>query len=116
MSPIISSRTPEGDGAKCPFCQAQVSVERSVVFGDAVCPHCGQLLWFTRLAGETRLFDTQLTETARDRVLDIAAQRLGIDRARILNNPNLLNELQADSLDLVEFIMELEEEFPLNLD
>jgi hypothetical protein len=50
----ISSRTPEGEPTTCPLCLANVSVEPSVLIGDATCPRCGQLLWFVQAAGTMR--------------------------------------------------------------
>ena len=41
----IASRTPEGFPAKCPLCGKQNQVEPVAPMGDAVCAHCGFLLW-----------------------------------------------------------------------
>jgi hypothetical protein len=43
---MISSRTPEGDPHKCPVCRKALLIEPSLLFGDAPCPHCGNLLRF----------------------------------------------------------------------
>jgi acyl carrier protein len=109
----ISSRTPEGEPTTCPLCLADVIVEPTVLIGDATCPRCGQLLWFIQAAGTTRLFDAQKSSPPRDRVIDVIAEQLGVDREKIANNPSLLNDIAADSLDAVELVMELEEEFDL---
>lgn len=45
---VISSRTPEGSPGSCPVCGASIQVEPSDPAGDAPCPACGHLLWFTR--------------------------------------------------------------------
>jgi mannitol/fructose-specific phosphotransferase system IIA component (Ntr-type) len=42
-----SSRTPEGEDNRCPVCGHDVCIEPSSPPGDAPCPHCGHLLWFT---------------------------------------------------------------------
>ncbi|MDA0835845.1 MAG: KOW motif-containing protein [Planctomycetota bacterium] len=42
----ISSRTPEGLPQRCPICRNDVCISPSQPTGDAVCPHCGALLWF----------------------------------------------------------------------
>lgn len=89
---------------------ADVVVEPSVFFGDATCPRCGQLLWFIQPGNETHVFDLQRTSEARDRVIDIIAEQLGADRAKIANRPYLFRDLGADSLDTIELVMELEEE------
>ena len=44
---VISSRTPEGRPGRCPICGAALMVEPSDPPGDAPCPHCGHLVWFT---------------------------------------------------------------------
>jgi HptB-dependent secretion and biofilm anti anti-sigma factor len=44
---VISSRTPEGSPGQCPICGAFITVEPSDPAGDAPCPSCGHLLWFT---------------------------------------------------------------------
>src|SRR5262249_21925143 len=43
----IASRTPEGEPHYCPLCASAVCIEPSQPPGDAPCPKCGTLLWFT---------------------------------------------------------------------
>lgn len=107
----ISSRTPEGQPTSCPLCQAQVVVEPSVIVGAATCPRCGHLLWFFQASDMTRFFAAEATFSRRDRVIDSIANQLGVDRERVANNPTLLYDVGVDSLDAVELVMELEEEF-----
>jgi anti-anti-sigma factor len=44
---VISSRTPEGTPNHCPVCGSDLKIEPSHPSGDAPCPRCGHLLWFT---------------------------------------------------------------------
>ena len=44
---VISSRTPEGTPNHCPVCGGHLKIEPSAPPGDAPCPRCGHLLWFT---------------------------------------------------------------------
>ena len=44
---IISSRTPEGTPNRCPVCNNDLKIEPSSPAGDAPCPYCGHLLWFS---------------------------------------------------------------------
>ena len=44
---VISSRTPEGQPNHCLVCGADLRIEPSDPAGDAPCPRCGLLLWFT---------------------------------------------------------------------
>lgn len=46
-----------------------------------------------------------------DRVRKIIAEQLGVDEAEIKPETSFVEDLNADSLDLVELIMSLEEEF-----
>ena len=49
--------------------------------------------------------------TAFDKVQGIVAERLGIDEDKITMESEFVGDLNADSLDLVEVIMALEQEF-----
>ncbi len=88
-------------------------VEPSIFLGDATCPRCGQLLWFIQSPITTRFFAFHDSSPTRERIIAFVANQLGVDRAKVLNNATLLNDLGADSLDKVELVMELEEEFDL---
>jgi hypothetical protein len=44
---MISSRTPEGEPNLCQVCAAEIRLEPSRPPGDAPCPNCGTLLWFS---------------------------------------------------------------------
>ena len=50
-----------------------------------------------------------------DRVIDIVAEQLGVDKEKIKRETSFVNDLGADSLDTVELVMELEEEFDINI-
>ncbi len=50
-----------------------------------------------------------------DRVADIVAEQLGVDKDKITPETSFVNDLGADSLDTVELVMELEEEFDINI-
>ena len=49
------------------------------------------------------------------RVIDIVAEQLGVEKEKISKDSNFVNDLGADSLDTVELVMELEEEFDINI-
>ncbi len=49
--------------------------------------------------------------TIYERVRDIIVDRLGVDPSRVVPEARFREELEADSLDLVELIMAFEEEF-----
>lgn len=48
-------------------------------------------------------------------VRGIIAQQLGVDLSKVIDEANFVNDLNADSLDLVELIMELEETFDVEV-
>ncbi|MBI2170471.1 MAG: acyl carrier protein [Chloroflexi bacterium] len=49
--------------------------------------------------------------TVLERVQKIVADRLGVDEANVIPEASFIDDLNADSLDLVELIMAFEEEF-----
>jgi acyl carrier protein len=49
------------------------------------------------------------------RVIDIVAEQLGVDKERVKPETSFVKDLGADSLDTVELVMELEEEFDINI-
>ena len=49
--------------------------------------------------------------TVYDRVKKIIVEQLGVEEAEVVPTANFVDDLGADSLDLVELIMSLEEEF-----
>ena len=53
--------------------------------------------------------------SVEQRVIDIVAEQLGVEKEKIKPESNFVNELGADSLDTVELVMELEEEFDISI-
>jgi acyl carrier protein len=51
----------------------------------------------------------------KKRIVEIIATQLGIEQADITPQANVVDDLGADSLDVVELIMALEEEFNLEI-
>ena len=49
--------------------------------------------------------------TVLDRVQTVVADKLGVDKAEVVPEASFTEDLNADSLDLVELIMAVEEEF-----
>jgi acyl carrier protein len=50
-------------------------------------------------------------EEVFERVKDVLTEQLGVDEAEITEEASFQEDLDADSLDLVELIMELEDQF-----
>ncbi|MCP4885392.1 MAG: acyl carrier protein [Rubripirellula sp.] len=53
--------------------------------------------------------------TVEERVIDIVSEQLGVDKDKINLDTSFVNDLGADSLDTVELVMELEEEFDISI-
>jgi acyl carrier protein len=87
---ISQSAYPDGFDRRCPICENVVRVEPSGPIGDAPCPRCGSLLLYV-------------------------AESLGISPEKLSLETSFTNDLGADSLDTVELVMELEEEFDINI-
>lgn len=49
--------------------------------------------------------------TIEERVVDIVVQQLGADKTKVTLQSSFVDDLGADSLDTVELVMALEEEF-----
>lgn len=50
-----------------------------------------------------------------ERVIDIVAEQLGVEKEKVSTETSFVNDLGADSLDTVELVMELEEEFDITI-
>ena len=53
--------------------------------------------------------------SVQDRVIEIVSSQLGVSKDQITPETSFINDLGADSLDTVELVMELEEEFEINI-
>ena len=52
-----------------------------------------------------------MSESIDDRVKKIVGEQLGVKEEQVTDNASFVNDLGADSLDTVELVMALEEEF-----
>lgn len=50
-----------------------------------------------------------------DRIKEIVVEQLGVDAEEITPQASFINDLGADSLDTVELVMALEEEFDIEI-
>ncbi|MCK9376189.1 MAG: acyl carrier protein [Syntrophobacterales bacterium] len=51
----------------------------------------------------------------QDKVIDIIVDKLGVERSEVTPEAVFVDDLGADSLDLVELIMAMEEEFGMEI-
>jgi acyl carrier protein len=56
--------------------------------------------------------DVQAIET---KVVEIISEQMGVDKAEITRDTSFINDLNADSLDTVELVMEFEDEFGMSI-
>jgi acyl carrier protein len=49
------------------------------------------------------------------RVKEIVAEQLGVEESQVTNEASFMDDLGADSLDTVELVMALEEEFEIEI-
>ena len=50
-----------------------------------------------------------------DKVKEIIVDKLGVELNKVTSNAKFINDLGADSLDQIELIMQLEEEFDIEI-
>ncbi len=51
--------------------------------------------------------------TTEERVIEIVSEQMGVSKDQITRDTSFINDLNADSLDTVELVMEFEEEFEI---
>jgi len=56
--------------------------------------------------------DPKVIET---KVVDIISEQMGTDKSEITRDTSFINDLNADSLDTVELVMEFEDEFNMSI-
>ena len=54
-------------------------------------------------------------EEIQDKVISIVSEQMGVDKAEINKDTSFVNDLNADSLDTVELVMEFEDEFEMSI-
>jgi acyl carrier protein len=50
-----------------------------------------------------------------EKVIEIVAEQMGVDKGEVTRETSFVNDLNADSLDTVELVMEFEDEFELSI-
>ena len=50
-----------------------------------------------------------------EKVVGIISEQMGVDKGEISLETSFINDLNADSLDTVELVMEFEDEFDINI-
>ncbi|MFO7607265.1 MAG: acyl carrier protein [Desulfurivibrionaceae bacterium] len=53
--------------------------------------------------------------SVQEKLIDIIAEQLSVDKAKVVPGASFVDDLGADSLDLVELIMAMEEAFDIEI-
>ena len=54
-------------------------------------------------------------QAIENKVIEIISEQMGVDRSEITRETSFINDLNADSLDTVELVMEFEDEFDMSI-
>ena len=53
--------------------------------------------------------------SVEQRVMEIVSEHLAVNKEKLTRSTNFIEDIGADSLDIVELVMELEEEFDIQI-
>ena len=56
-----------------------------------------------------------MAEEIEGKVIEIVSEQMGVDKSEITRETSFVNDLNADSLDTVELVMEFEDEFEMSI-
>jgi acyl carrier protein len=59
--------------------------------------------------------DDIAVQAIEKRVIEIISEQMGVDKSEITRETSFINDLNADSLDTVELVMEFEDEFDTSI-
>jgi len=71
--------------------------------------------WLCRIRNTKKKEEGMLREDIIKKVKEITSEQLGVDESQITPEAKFIDDLGADSLDTVELVMALEEEFDLEI-
>ncbi len=54
-------------------------------------------------------------EEVEAKIIEIVSEQMGVDKSEITRDTSFINDLNADSLDTVELVMEFEDEFDMSI-
>ena len=56
-----------------------------------------------------------MADDIEEKVIEIVSEQMGVDKGEITRETSFVNDLNADSLDTVELVMEFEDEFEMSI-
>jgi len=54
-------------------------------------------------------------QAIENKIIEIISEQVGVDKSEIKRETSFINDLNADSLDTVELVMEFEDEFDMSI-
>jgi len=54
-------------------------------------------------------------QAIEEKVIEIISEQMGVDKSEVTRETSFINDLNADSLDTVELVMEFEDEFDMSI-
>ena len=57
----------------------------------------------------------KVADSIEEKVIEIVSEQMGVDKSEITRETSFVNDLNADSLDTVELVMEFEDQFELSI-
>jgi acyl carrier protein len=71
--------------------------------------------WVLVRAVSEPLWEEPPVATTEERIIQIVCDNLGVNKEQVTRNTSFQEDIGADSLDIVELVMELEEEFEITI-
>ncbi len=62
-----------------------------------------------------RLLPEESSVSVEDKVVGIVSEQLGVPKEEVARESSFVDDLKADSLDVVELVMEFEDEFDITI-
>jgi acyl carrier protein len=59
--------------------------------------------------------EDRVVPSIEERVIEIVCENLGVNKEQVTRSTSFIEDVGADSLDIVELVMELEEEFGVTI-
>ena len=79
----------------------------------------GAVLWYIGREGagppSPASWEVRIVASVEERVIDIVCENLGVNKEQVNRTTSFQEDMGADSLDIVELVMELEEEFEITI-
>ena len=74
-----------------------------------------QALEATLSQGPANNWDAYMSDSSEDKIKDIIVEQLGVNAEQVTRESKMIEDLGADSLDAVELVMAIEEEFGIEV-